>query len=69
MKARMVMSASFEPWAECVGTDDLTPCPQGWAFPESRKARAEARGHAEQFPGHRLRVVTEKVDLYQADPS
>lgn len=67
-KAVREMSATFHPWAECVGVDDQTPCPRNWSFPESRRARDEAKGHAEQFPGHRLRVVVEKVDLYRAEP-
>lgn len=67
-KALNMMSATFEPWAECVGVDDQTPCHIEWSFGESRQARDQAKRHAEQFPGHRLRVVTEKVDLYLAKP-
>jgi len=68
-KAKMEMSATFHPWAECVGVDDQTPCPIDWAFGESQQAREQAKRHAEQFPGHRLRVVVEKVDLYRAEAS
>ncbi len=64
-KAQNVMSANFNPWAECLGPDDETPCP--WQRDQSPVTRAEAKQHAEQHPGHRLRVVTEKVDLYRAD--
>lgn len=67
-KAQNVMSATFEPWAECVGVDDTTPCHIEWSFGESSQTRDQAKRHAEQFPGHRLRVVTEKVDLYLAKP-
>jgi len=66
-KATNVMSATFNPWAECLGPDDDTPCI--WAHVESRVARVRAKEHAVQFPGHRLRVVVEKVDLYRAGPS
>jgi len=60
------MSATFNPWAECLGVDDDTPCPDNWQHLESRTTRDRAKQHAEARPGHRLRVVTEKVDLYQA---
>lgn len=63
------MSGSFHPWAECVGVDDATPCPDLWTYASSPSARDKAKAHAEQFPGHRLRVVAERVDLYRAEAS
>lgn len=68
-KAKSVMSGSFHPWAECLGVDDETPCPDLWTHASSPAARAEAKAHAESNPGHRLRVTAEKVDLYRAEPS
>jgi len=68
-KATNVMSVSFQPWAECLGVDDETPCPAEWSFGQSPSARYAAKKHAEFNPGHRLRVVAEKVDLYRAEPS
>lgn len=68
-KATNVMSASFNPWAECIGVDDETPCPADWSFGQSPNARTAAKEHAVAYPGHRLRVVAEKVDLYRAEPS
>jgi hypothetical protein len=68
-KAKREMSATFNPWAECVGVADDTPCPVEWSFGESQLARDEAKRHAEKYPGHRLRVVVEKVDLYRATES
>lgn len=65
--AKRVLSGTFNPWAECVGVDDNTPCHIEWSFGESMQSRDQAKRHAEQFPGHRLRVVTEKVDLYVAE--
>lgn len=66
-KATNVMSASFNPWAECLGVDDETPCPDKWQRLESRTTRDFAKEHAVLNPGHRVRVVVEKVDLYRAD--
>jgi len=63
------MSGSFHPWAECLGVDDQTPCPELWTYSSHPSTRNEAKQHAESNPGHRLRVVAEKVDLYIADPS
>jgi hypothetical protein len=68
-KAKSVMSGSFHPWAECVGLDDETPCPLRWQRDQSTATRTEAKRHAEQFPGHSVRVVAEKVDLYRAEAS
>lgn len=68
-KAKSVMSGSFHPWAECVGLTDEDVCPLGWTRDSSPTTRDEAKRHAEQFPGHNVRVVAEKVDLYRADPS
>jgi len=68
-KATNVMSATFNPWAECLGVDDETPCPDNWQALESRETRDRAKAHAAEFPGHRLRVVVEKVDLYRAEAS
>jgi hypothetical protein len=66
-KAKNVMSATFNPWAECLGVDDDTPCPENWGCDQGPDTRSRAKWHAEMRPGHRLRVVVEKVDLYRAD--
>lgn len=66
-KAKNVMSGSFHPWAECLGVDDETPCPGKWEWGQGPESRGLAKQHAEAFPGHRLRVVVEKVDLYRAE--
>jgi hypothetical protein len=63
------MSASFHPWAECLGVDGEGACSIEWGFGQSDQARDQAKRHAEQFPGHSVRVVAERVDLYMADPS
>lgn len=68
-KATNVMSAGFNPWAECIGVDDETPCPVNWQRDMGPDTRSMAKQHAERCPGHRLRVVVEKVDLYRAEPS
>lgn len=68
-KAKNVMSGSFHPWAECLGMDEDTPCEVAWEHQSSPNTRALAKAHAERCPGHRLRVVAEKVDLYRAEPS
>ena len=68
-KAKNVMSGSLHPWAECLGVADETPCPDEWSFGSSPSARYAAKKHAEFNPGHRLRVVAEKVDMYRAEAS
>ena len=68
-KAKSVMSGSFHPWAECVGVDDETQCPLGWTRAQAPDTRDAAKRHAEQYPGHNVRVVAEKVDLYRAEAS
>lgn len=64
-KATNVMSATFNPWAECLGIEgSAVACT--WECNQGPDTRTLAKRHAEQHPGHRLRVVVEKVDLYQA---
>lgn len=63
-KAKSVMSASFHPWAECLGADD-SQC--WWKCDQGPDTRGLAKAHAEQSPGHNVRVVAEKVDLYRAE--
>lgn len=71
-KAKSVMSGSFHPWAECLGVGvepTNTPCLENWECDQSPTTRAEAKAHAEKWPGHSVRVVAEKVDLYRAEAS
>lgn len=68
-KAKSVVSGSFHPWAECVGATEDETCPVGWQRDQSPTTRNEAKRHAEQYPGHNVRVVAEKVDLYRAEAS
>jgi hypothetical protein len=63
-KAKSVASGSFHPWAECLGTDD-SQC--WWKSDQGPSTRGEAKAHAEEHPGHSVRVVAEKVDLYRAE--
>jgi hypothetical protein len=67
-KAKNVMSATFNPWAECLGIEG-SPDACTWQHLESQMTRQRAKEHAESNPGHRLRVVVEKVDLYIAEES
>lgn len=69
-KAVREMSVTFEPWAECLGIDDETPCPSSWSMPEPSSFACDlGKRHAELFHGHRVRVVVEKVDLYRVKKS
>lgn len=65
-KAKSVMSGSCHPWAECLGSDD-SQC--WWKSDQSPDTRSLAKAHAEQSPGHSVRVVAERVDLYRAEAS
>lgn len=66
-KATRVASVQFQPWAECNGANEETPCPASWSVDSGPTTRELAKRHAELYPGHGVRVVTETVDLYRAE--
>lgn len=64
VKVKMVRSDSYAPSAQCQGVDKETPCSENWETGSSHTSRADAKEHAQKFPGHYVVVATETVDFY-----
>lgn len=65
-KSQKVFEMKYAPSARCAGVVDGTPCPQRWTADSTSTGHHEAKRHAEQHPGHRVRVITEEHTIYLA---
>jgi len=64
IKVVTVFSGQTMPSAECFGVDESNPCGAGAEWPANNQTRDLAKKHAEENPGHRVRVTMESVHVY-----
>jgi hypothetical protein len=67
VKVKTIFSGQALPWAQCLGVDDETPCPDEWVCPEGPDTKQAAKDHAGESVGHRVRVVRQAMEVYKAE--